>query len=184
MLVPSFITTIGSHLEIPDGINPIERVEIIPNESEGEVTFDELVEPGFWLWCWTWCSRNKKEGRRSIFERHLQWIHDVAVYSNIYTTHSKVNELENQQIESSTKLMNQLAKVHKTAQWATMALAVIWQRSALRAVNQGAANIATINGRVGPINLVSYPPNIFSLWNKYGEVSVGSHNPAKKFMAV
>ena len=49
-VVGSFILfnhRVSSNFTIPDGVNPIQRVEVITSESRGLVTFDELVEPNF-----------------------------------------------------------------------------------------------------------------------------------------
>ena len=48
-----------------------------------------------------------------VHQSHHQWLN--AVYSKVYTTHSKVNELENQQIESYAKLTKQLNRAQETA---------------------------------------------------------------------
>ena len=79
------------------------------------MTFDELVEP-------IGDERNRDNGtgdpqkrpdggavpRRQgvVHHGHQQWLH--AVYSKVYATQSKVNELENRQIESFGKLLKKL----------------------------------------------------------------------------
>ena len=42
-----FNRRISRNFVIPDGVNPIHQVELIPSESGGLATFDELVEPNF-----------------------------------------------------------------------------------------------------------------------------------------
>ena len=37
----------GTQARVPDGTSPVERVEIIPNESGEQETFDESIDPAY-----------------------------------------------------------------------------------------------------------------------------------------
>ena len=186
-VVGSFIEfnhRISRNFVIPDGVNPIQRVELIASESGGLVTF--LVAPNFGNDEGDQGGggggidpRPRPDGRGVLVPRregvvhrsHQQWLH--AVYSKVYATQSKVNELENRQIESFAKLLRQLHKVQETAQRAAMAPVI--RRRPARAVNGS-------NGGLGNANLLNCPPNLYTLWNEY-EVGVGGNKAAKEFTA-
>ena len=151
------------------------------------MTFDELVEPNFGDEPdggggpgtgpdWGPGANPAVPRRQGVVHRsHQQWLH--AVYSKVYATQSKVNEMENQQIESFAKLLKKLTKVQETAQRAAMAPVV-----RRRPVARGSINNAAGDGGLGPANLVNCPANLYTLWNEY-EVGVGGNKAAKEFTA-
>ena len=68
------------------------------------------------------------------------------MYLKVYATQIKVNELENQQIKSFTKLLKKLTKVQKTVHRAAMA-PVVRRRPVARASINNAGD-----GGLGPAN--------------------------------
>ena len=110
-----------------------------------------------------------------VNQNHQQWLH--AVYSKVYATQTKVNELENRQIESFAKLIKQLHRVQETAQRVAMAPVIRRRPPAARGVN---TSDAPTRGGLGPANLVNCPANLFTLWNEY-EIGVGGNKAAKEF---
>ena len=148
------------------------------------MTFDELVEPHFddKPDC-NGAGGPRTEGpdlaattrrERVLHQSHQQWLY--AVYSKVYITQNKVNELKNEQIKSFVKHIKQLTKDQETMMRAAMAPGVRPRPADQRAIN---TNNAISNGGLGPTNLVHFPANLYTLWNEY-EVSVGGNKAAKE----
>ena len=162
--------------------NPIKRVELIANEVNEQVHFDELADlddlldgggPG-----------GGRGGGASgaaggtmigIRRTQLQWNH--AMFSKLFATANQVNDIRNRQIAAEARFNRKLNRAIELSQRAAMAPVA---RRRLRAVNSGAAEAA--RSESGVAELTKCPNDLYVLWNEW-EVGVGPNKPAKEFTA-
>ena len=160
---------IGLQSGLPEGTNPIKKVQMIPSESNGQVSFDELVD--FEEEDGAGGGGGTAARRVGNSRSHQQWMN--AVYAKLCSIQNKVDEVENRQITFISRFERKLQRVETLATRAAMT-PISRRRPVQRTTNPGG------QGTDVPANLISCPRSLYALWNEY-ESGVGGNKPAKDF---
>lgn len=161
---------------VPEGTNPIEKVEVIASESQGVVSFDELADPTD--------GEEDGGGRQGMRRSQVQW--NNAIYAKLCSVQSKMNDMENRQISNNQKMNRKLRRVEQSAQRAAMLAAGRRERDGGGGLNRTAGgggdgvNPAAEGSGEKPATLMKCPRTISTLWNEYVN-GIGGNKPARDF---
>ena len=173
----------GAGIAIEDrNSNPIRKVEVIPNELGGQVTFDELFEPELdEQGAAAAAAGNGPFGGNSAMgmrRSHQQWMN--VMYGKMHDLQKRMSNMENLLIKEFAVQKQRHKRLQAACNRAAMA-PVAQRRVRPRLVNAGAADAAEVQQEEKAI-LQRSPGNLYVIWNEW-ESGFAGNKPAKNFTA-
>jgi hypothetical protein len=148
---------------IPDGVNPIDKVEVIASECGGNVSLDEIPnEEG----------GGDGDGGSALVRSNTQW--RTAIYAKASGTSVRVTEMQNNQLAEFAELKRRLKRMEEIIRSIQLAPA----RGGRQAPRLDAPAVA------GPIALLqTCPRTLECLWDEY-QNGIGGRKAAREFTRV
>ena len=150
---------------LPDGVNPIDRIEVIASESGGSVSLDMIPndEDG----------GERVNGETPLVRSNTQW--RAAIYAKVSSTSRRVTEMQNNQIAEFAVMNGRLRRMEEIVRGMSVAPARrIGGRLSLTNVRLGTP---TVNR---PATLAKGLKTLELLWDEY-QNGIGGAKPARDF---
>ena len=149
---------------LADGINPIEKVEVIASQMGGTISLDEIPDDAL----------NGRAGQNLALRTNVQWRN--AIYAKVASISLKVTEMQNQQIAHIADVDRRLRRLTQMVRG--IAVAPARRRAGPLRARVGAPIIADAR----PAVLSAHPRTLHLMWEEYTN-GIGGNKAARDFTA-
>ena len=172
-------------IRLQDGVNPIERLEVIPSQVDGTVSLDTIPnsdnfggdgeDPN---------GMGVGVGGSALYRASAEW--RAALIAKASTTAVKVREMQQKQLADSTETKRALRRMEGMMRQLTRAPARIIGPAGAGAASGGVRARrghpveATAGTDPRPATLTSCPRELTALWDEW-EIGIGGRKPARLF---